>query len=102
MLDLGPIRILDPHTEPSGSADPTLPSPSDAPLLDAYSEAVVSVVDRIGPAVVRVEPQAGGRPAGVGSGVTCGASGSMLAVGVSGSGTSTGAAGCTWGTRGPS
>ena len=78
MLDLGPIRILDPHTEPSGSADPTLPSPSDAPLLDAYSEAVVSVVDRIGPAVVRVEPQAGGRPAGVGSGVIISPDGLVL------------------------
>ena len=36
---------------------PALPSSSDPSLLDAYSQAVVGVVDRVGPAVVRVEPQ---------------------------------------------
>jgi S1-C subfamily serine protease len=68
MLDLGPIRILDPDGEPAPAAR-ALPSSSDSSLLDAYSQAVVGVVDRVGPAVVRVEPQSQGRPAGVGSGV---------------------------------
>lgn len=27
----------------------------DGPLLDAYSRAVISVVDRVGPAIVRIE-----------------------------------------------
>jgi S1-C subfamily serine protease len=47
-------------------------------MLDAYSEAVASVVDRVGPAVVRVEPQAKGRPAGVGSGVIISPDGLIL------------------------
>lgn len=42
---------------------------ADAALLDAYSSAVSSAVDRVGSAVVRVEPLVDGRPAGVGSGV---------------------------------
>lgn len=41
----------------------------DAALLDAYSRAVTGVVDRVGPAVVRVEsPGAPGHPPGTGSG----------------------------------
>jgi S1-C subfamily serine protease len=36
--------------------------------LDAYSRAVSSIVDRVGPAVVRVESIRGNRPGGVGSG----------------------------------
>ena len=46
------------------------PSASDTEILDAYSHAVTSVADTVGPAVVRVETRAAnGRPAGVGSGV---------------------------------
>lgn len=42
----------------------------DGPLLDAYSRAVISVVDRVGPAVVRVERIAeGDSGGGTGSGV---------------------------------
>jgi S1-C subfamily serine protease len=47
----------------------------DLSLLDAYSTAVVSTVDRVGPAVVRVEPLEGG---GVGSGVVIAGDGLVL------------------------
>jgi len=41
-----------------------VPSP-DAEALDAYSNAVITVADQVGPAVVRVETRgAQGRPAG--------------------------------------
>ena len=49
-----------------------LPRPSDPELLDAYSEAVMAVVERVGPAVASVSVAArrqGGPPAGAGSGV---------------------------------
>jgi S1-C subfamily serine protease len=49
----------------------------DAALLDAYSDAVIAVADRVGPAVVRVERGAGnGR--GVGSGVIISPDGLVL------------------------
>ena len=47
----------------------------ESPLLDAYSRAVISTVDRVGPAVVRVEPIGGG---GVGSGVVIAGDGLVL------------------------
>lgn len=52
----------------------------DSSLLDAYSRAVISVVDRVGPAVVRVERLAeNGRPAGgTGSGVVIAGDGLVL------------------------
>src|SRR5437762_8460071 len=55
---------------PRTSAPP--PRPSDPELLDAYSEAVMAVVERVGPAVASVSVAArrqGGPPAGAGSGV---------------------------------
>src|SRR3712207_7985363 len=67
MLDRTPAFLLHGKNPPSGqqrlSADP------EEVLLDAYSQAVTSVVDRVGSAVVRVEPQISGRLAGMGSGV---------------------------------
>jgi S1-C subfamily serine protease len=52
----------------------------DGPLLDAYSRAVTSVVDRVGPAVVRVERIAEGndRGGGTGSGVVIAGDGLVL------------------------
>jgi S1-C subfamily serine protease len=61
---------------------PRLP---DELLLDAYSRTVVSVVDRVGPAVVRVErlaeggkPGGGTGPTGIGSGVVIAGDGLVL------------------------
>ena len=77
MLDPGPVLILDPDAEPAPGPRAPLPQ-SDGERLDAYSEAVAGVVDLVGPAVVRVEPQANGRPAGVGSGVIIAPDGLVL------------------------
>src|SRR5712691_11163493 len=52
----------------------------DAALLDAYSEAVVSVVDAVGPTVVGVRTRraSGGRGEGAGSGVILASDGYIL------------------------
>jgi S1-C subfamily serine protease len=55
---------------PSGAAPPT--ARDDGELLDAYSKAVIGVVERVGPAVVSLsvaERREGGERAGSGSGV---------------------------------
>jgi S1-C subfamily serine protease len=78
MLDLGPILILDPDGHPASGTPTPQVSTSDDNLLDAYSTAVTAVVDRVGPAVVRVEPHAGGQPAGLGSGVVISPDGLVL------------------------
>ena len=53
--------------------------PPDTDILDAYSNAVISVADTVGPAVLRVETQgANGRRGGVGSGVTIAPDGLVL------------------------
>jgi S1-C subfamily serine protease len=60
---------------PTASALPA----DDAAVLDAYSDAVISVADKVGPAVVRVETrQAAGRRAGVGSGLVISPDGLVL------------------------
>jgi S1-C subfamily serine protease len=71
-------RMLDrptiPFTEP-----PDVPT-EDQALLDAYSRAVIDVVDRVGPAVVRIDVKAkDGRPGGgTGSGVIVAPDGLVL------------------------
>jgi S1-C subfamily serine protease len=54
--------------------------PDDRALLDAYSRAVIDVVDRVGPAVVRLDVEASGsrRHAGSGSGVIVAPDGLIL------------------------
>ena len=55
------------------------PSASDTEILDAFSHAVASVADMVGPAVVRVETRAAnGRTGGVGSGVVIAPDGLVL------------------------
>jgi S1-C subfamily serine protease len=58
---------------------PPLP-PEDQALLDAYSRAVIDVVDRVGPAVVRLDVKAGNdtRHGGTGSGVIVAPDGLVL------------------------
>ena len=64
---------------PAASAET---SDSDQPLLDAYSNAVIGVTERVGPAVVRVETSAqtpGGRArGGLGSGIVISPDGLVL------------------------
>src|SRR5438105_4401156 len=63
-------RVNDVPGAPRTSAPP--PPAGDRELLDAYSEAVIAVVGRVGPAVASVSVAArreGGPPAGAGSGV---------------------------------
>jgi S1-C subfamily serine protease len=50
----------------------------DGDLLDAYSDTVISVAERVGPAVVRVERGADGGRGGVGSGVVISPDGLVL------------------------
>jgi len=62
-------------------SDPTTPSPvppEDQALLDAYSRAVIDVVDRVGPAVVRLDVKAKDRQGGTGSGVIVAPDGLVL------------------------
>ena len=53
MFDFQPLLVSD-ELSPSEANIPSETN-DDRPLFDAYSEAVVDVVDRVGPAVVRVE-----------------------------------------------
>ena len=64
----------------SGFAEPAPVPSEDRALLDAYSHAVIDVVERVGPAVVRLDVQAGGkrRHGGTGSGVILAPDGLVL------------------------
>lgn len=45
------------YPDPAGAESPTTPPTSDQKLLDAYSQAVISVVDKVSPAVVNIDVQ---------------------------------------------
>jgi S1-C subfamily serine protease len=75
MFDITPI-LDDPRAdEPVALPTPLLP---DAALLDAYSSSIIDVVDRVGPAVVRLDLSKNGRRAGSGSGVLVAPDGLIL------------------------
>jgi S1-C subfamily serine protease len=77
MLDRTPTFLLHTRSSPLPSQSPAK-ARDDEMLLDSYSHAVTGVVDRIGPAVVRVEPQVSGRTTGMGSGVIISPDGLLL------------------------
>src|SRR6266481_1820976 len=64
---------------PDVASPPPVP-PDEAALLDAYSRAVIDVVDRVGPAVVRLDVTGSGehRHGGTGSGVIVAPDGLVL------------------------
>ena len=62
---------------PAPIQPPPVP-PDDQALLDAYSRAVIDVVDRVGPTVVRLDIKAGSRRGGTGSGVIVAPDGLVL------------------------
>ena len=68
MLDATVNFVLDEHTEPAAPASADSAPPDDAALLDAYSAAITDVVDRVGPAVVRIDVWHGRNAARAGSG----------------------------------
>ncbi len=71
--------VLDEHANAPASSGLTAP-PDDAALLDAYSRAITDVVDRVGPAVVRIDVWHGRNAmrAGSGSGVIVAPDGLVL------------------------
>ena len=77
---IAPPSLPEARTMPLDSPSPLPATLDDGALLDAYSRAVVSVVDRVGPAVVRVERLADGQNSagGVGSGVVIAGDGLVL------------------------
>jgi S1-C subfamily serine protease len=81
MLDDGVRFVLEEDTHARDAAPPAALPDRDQLLLDAYSQAIVEVVDRVGPAVVRVEttpaPNRGQR-GGTGSGVIISPDGLVL------------------------
>ena len=73
--------MLDTFSLPSDDGSSAAPVSDDSALLDAYSAAVSGIVERVGPAVVRVETRqtsGGRRRGGVGSGVILSPDGLIL------------------------
>ena len=71
--------VLDEHTEPLAPSLGAAPT-DEAVLLDAYSQAIIDVVDGVGPAVVRIDVwhRANAARAGSGSGVIVAPDGLVL------------------------
>ena len=67
MNAISPVGILE-HKENEGNSS-SAGAPREAVLLDAYSRAVVDAVDRVGPAVLHLQVEAGNGRNGAGSGV---------------------------------
>ena len=81
MLDSSFDFVLDENTQASAPSITTPPvPPDDEALLDAYSQAIIDVVDGVGPAVVKIDVWHGGKPtrAGSGSGVIVAPDGLVL------------------------
>ena len=76
LLDPVPAFIL--HEDSTSFAASSLITPTDAQLLDAYSNSVIGVVDTVGPAVVKLDIRKDGKPAGSGSGVILSPDGLVL------------------------
>jgi S1-C subfamily serine protease len=75
--DHSPSFILDESSrEPSEFISHGVPE--DGALLDAYSQAVTDIVDRVGASVVRIDIRRNGKPAGSGSGVIVSPDGLVL------------------------
>ena len=55
MFDFQPSLVSDELNLSGDASFPAETTPNEQPLFDAYSQAVVDVVDQVGPAVVRVE-----------------------------------------------
>ena len=55
MFDFQPSLVSDELNLSGDASFPAETTPNEQPLFDTYSQAVVDVVDRVGPAVVRVE-----------------------------------------------
>jgi S1-C subfamily serine protease len=74
------IPLTDALRASRNAAAPDLPviPADDQALLDAYSRAVIDVVDRVGPAVVRLSVNAGQSRGGTGSGVVVAPDGLIL------------------------
>jgi S1-C subfamily serine protease len=80
MLDRTPAYILDRASEPRGAGFSSVAEDSDGLLLDAFSQTVSGVAERVGPAVVRVEAKfdRGRGRRGIGSGVLISPDGLVL------------------------
>lgn len=81
MLDSSFDFVLDENTGESAPSIATPPvPPDDEALLDAYSKAIIDVVDSVGPAVVKIDVWHAGKPnrAGSGSGVIVAPDGLVL------------------------
>ncbi len=79
MRHLRAVPVLDEDPAPVAPAPTTTPPADDSALLDAYSRAVIDVVDAVGPAVVRLEVRMREQArAGTGSGVVVAPDGLIL------------------------